>query len=358
MIRTLANITLLISVSYLGWRTIEQWLRQRRSYARLPFVDEPTWEPAASPLADRARGALAGIALGDALGAPRESLPPLLARLRYGSEPALSQGIIRFMRRPGAVTDDTQLTVLVAQAIQNGHLDCETLRASLLDWWSWRIGAGRGTERAIRALKSGGNLPLGSQGNGAAMRVAPLAIVFDDQDLGLAVQQSAELTHPNLEAIAGAEIIARATRLLLTEHSLSIELLLPTQTTEPARWEQLLTDALAGDADLGGDGWVFPTVAVSLSLWSRFGADYMTALRALYAAGGDTDTVGAIYLSLVGAAHGLSHFEPALIWRVQGIGVLIQEADRLLSSLKLIGRGGEVGEDAEDAQGGTDRGQE
>ena len=186
------------SAGYLAGRTAVQVRRQRRSYAELPFVT--TFElDAVAPEVDRARGAMVGLALGDALGAPRESLPVALSRLRYGADPVLSRGVFRFMRLRGSVTDDTQHAWLLARAIHDGAFHEDEFRRSLVDWLGWRIGEGRGTLGAVRALRDGRPNPNTGQGNGAAMRVAPVAVAFRDDVEGMldVVHRAAVVTHPD-----------------------------------------------------------------------------------------------------------------------------------------------------------------
>src|SRR5262245_57447126 len=70
--------------------------------------------------------------------------------------------------------------------------------------------------RDWRALAYGGFRGMGSFGNGAAMRVAPLGAYFADRPLAEIAEQarlSAEVTHAHAEGIAGAIAVAVATAL-------------------------------------------------------------------------------------------------------------------------------------------------
>lgn len=84
------------SAAYLSWRTYDFWRRQRLSYARLPYPASG-WRPAPpeDSAQDRARAALLGVALADALGMHREFISPFIARLRWGAQPKLSRGVVR-----------------------------------------------------------------------------------------------------------------------------------------------------------------------------------------------------------------------------------------------------------------------
>lgn len=331
-----------VSTAYLGYRAFDVAMRQLRSYTLLPFVTEDPAPVARDTPADRARAAMVGVALGDALGMPRESLPVWATRLRFGRDPKLSRGLFRALRRRGAVTDDTQLTAAVARAVRDdGSFDAARFERELAAWWPIRIGPGRATAKAVRRVMAGHDEPgdPDSQGNGAAMRVVPLAVAYSDdlQSLVDAVVAASRPTHANAEAIAGAESIARATRLLLVEQQLTVDAILPAQTSQSLdRWRDLIERArqLADTADdglaeLGTTGWVFHTIPSVLYLYWRWPDDFTTGLRAIFRAGGDVDTIAALYGALVGARHGMAVFED-LPWRdVQGVGVLCEEAARI-----------------------------
>jgi ADP-ribosylglycohydrolase len=93
-----------------------------------------------SSVAERARGALYGLAIGDALGMPTQ----LMSR----EEVAACFGVLDGFREPrddhliaaglpaGSITDDTEQALLVADALlaDGGHIDSEDLARRLLDW--------------------------------------------------------------------------------------------------------------------------------------------------------------------------------------------------------------------------------
>ena len=60
-----------------------------------------------------------------------------------------------------------------------------------------------------------------------------------------------------------------------------------------------------------------------------FGDDPERGLSALFSAGGDVDTIAALYLAGVGAWRGTEVFPREWIDPVQGVPSLIEEADRL-----------------------------
>jgi ADP-ribosylglycohydrolase len=146
------------------------------------------------PTADRARGALYGLAIGDALGMPtqllsRRQITDRWGPLLTGFEPAPPGHPIAAGLPPGAVTDDTEQAVLLARMLVKGHgtLDPRDWAEALITWE--RDMAARGsldllgpsTTRALAAVLSGAPPEeSGRRGdtNGAAMRITPVGIAF------------------------------------------------------------------------------------------------------------------------------------------------------------------------------------
>jgi ADP-ribosylglycohydrolase len=331
-----ASLALLLpSATYLSWRTYDFWSRQHTSYLRLPYP-APGWTPgtAATPAQDRARAALLAIAAADALGMHREFIPPALARLRWGARPALSRGVLRWMRRAGSVSDDTQHTWMLATCIDDaGALDSAAWRAALAGWWSWRVGPGAATQRAIRRIQRGvtDSGDATSQGNGAAMRVAPLAIALghDPARLDAACTASALPTHAHPEAIEGARQTAHLIAWCLSAPAWDLDLA-RAACAVPDAWGEVWARA---DAAPPTSGWVRDTLRAAIWLLDRHHADIPAGLTALYALGGDVDSIGAIYAACAGALHGTAAVIPcAPLDHIQGTHLLVQQADRLHAS--------------------------
>jgi len=153
----------------------------------------------------RARGALYGLAIGDALGMPTQMLSRAQIHARWGGlltgfEPAPPGHPIAAGLPAGAVTDDTEQAVLLARLLVKDHgtIDPNELAHALVSWE--RDMAGRGsldllgpsTKRAVAAVLAG--VPpeeAGAAGttNGAAMRIAPVGIA-------VALDPATPATHP------------------------------------------------------------------------------------------------------------------------------------------------------------------
>ena len=174
----------------------------------------PSW------LREYFRGALIGTAIGDALGRPAEGRPATALRKQYGRLQDFQPWTGWRAGPKGTVTDDTQLTVCVAECLvhHNGDLDPEDLAQRFVAWLPVGRGKGRTCVDAVNALTRG--VPwyeagVRSAGNGAAMRAAPvgLAHLGDINALRRDAALSALVTHAHpmavVSAVAHAWLVAR-----------------------------------------------------------------------------------------------------------------------------------------------------
>jgi ADP-ribosyl-[dinitrogen reductase] hydrolase len=280
--------------------------------------------------ADTFAGVLLGTAVGDALGLPREGLSRRRARRLFGDPPLRH----RFVLGRGMVSDDTEHTCLLAQALLDAPDDPERFARSL----AWRLrlwllgcpaGIGLATLRAL--LKSWVGFPpsrsgVFSAGNGPAMRAALLGVRFggDPAKLLAFVRASTRLTHSDPRAEHGALLVALAAwhGAEAGPNAVDVESLLRTVrgviaqpdaefSTLVEKLEQHLgrnapaaefADALG--LQRGVTGYVYHTVFVALYSWLLSPADFQRAVETVIALGGDTDTTGAIVGALGGATVG------------------------------------------------------
>jgi ADP-ribosyl-[dinitrogen reductase] hydrolase len=158
--------------------------------------------PGASGIVDRARAALFGVAVGDALGATTEFMTPAQIRSRYGvHREIVGGGWLKLP--PGQVTDDTEMTLCVARGIvRSGGWDLGPIADRFVRWLSGNpADVGATCRRGIEEYMEKGRLeaPPDEQGagNGAAMRVAPVALftLGDEGLLSLLAVEQARLTH-------------------------------------------------------------------------------------------------------------------------------------------------------------------
>jgi ADP-ribosylglycohydrolase len=103
-------------------------------------------------------------------------------------------------------TDDTVLTVAVADAILSGRDYGCTIKS-----YARRHPLRGYGPRFLRWMVTPGNKPYNSFGNGSAMRVSPVAYAFESEARVLEeARKSAECTHNHPEGIKGAQAVALA----------------------------------------------------------------------------------------------------------------------------------------------------
>lgn len=181
-----------------------------------------------------AYGALAGLALGDALGMPTQAMSPEQIRAVYGRITGLVDGDASQPYAPGmpagSVTDDTEQALLVASLLVRGRgtssgrvaLDAGEFAHALLAWEDSMIERGSldllgpSTKAALERVRAGEDpLTVGGTGttNGAAMRVTPIGIAMstaDPEAFADAVWSSCQVTHATRQGFQSAALVAAA----------------------------------------------------------------------------------------------------------------------------------------------------
>src|SRR5262245_31277775 len=168
-------------------------------------------------LKDRFEGALLGLAIGDALGGKFEAQSAEAVRRRFPT----SESLIAYPQEEIWYTDDTQMAIGVAEAIiERGEIVEESLCRAFVANYVPSRGYGRGARAVLDAMEDGKDyravaeqhFPGGSFGNGAAMRVAPVGLVFghDRTRLWKQARLSALPTHRHPLGIEGAQLLATA----------------------------------------------------------------------------------------------------------------------------------------------------
>ena len=244
-------------------------------------------------------------------------------------------GPVRF-REPEnwSISDDSQLTLATCEAItQAKTVSPEQIADHFLQWYRARriTGVGASTLKALRDLDAGQHWALAgakgemTAGNGAAMRIAPLAFCLDpedDEDRRL-IRDVCRITHHNEEAYVGALAILTAVRAVAFGDAAPSDLLetvlskLPdSRVRDRIRDLSSLHDASITDvaAQFGSSGYVVESVP--LSLYAARSIDrypFDEILRMIIEAGGDTDTNASITGQIVGTWIGASQIPERLI---------------------------------------------
>lgn len=304
-------------------------------------------------LEDAFTGCLLGLAVGDALGGCFEGQTADYIQRRYPSPQAL-------MDAPPLetlhYTDDTQMAIGVAEAlIENGAIREETLCCRFASNYVPSRGYGFGTRRVLEAMSAGEDYravaeayyPGGSFGNGAAMRVAPVGLLFhgDLSQVGEQARLSALPTHLHPLAIEGARLLALGVALLVRAETFDrtaffAELLTLYRLEEYRRkLEHAGRMREASEAAALGNGiQALESVPTALACFAFAPEDYGTAIGRAILLGGDTDTIAAMTGALSGAFLGMQAISPNLLTRLEdepegkGRSYLVKLSERLFQS--------------------------
>lgn len=303
----------------------------------------------------RIRGCLLGVAIGDALGMPWETMSPeeiLAATAGHGVTTFHPPRQTRVKDTAGLVagstTDDWQLTAVVARSLlaTGGRLDiADCARRHVDSLAQTTFGWGKGTRKAIEDIRDrrrdiSQRLPMPesgkASGNGVVMKIAPLAIVsalrgeepLENSDPLLdACVALGDLTHPDRDASVAAYAVAVEIRALASGRYLSeasaenlvrqAENRLGTagatcRCLSDARQDGVEKFYAAARAEKGRAYSGPESAALALtSFWQSHEMTQLSppdrfaeALRNVIALGGDTDTNAAILGGLLGAQFG------------------------------------------------------
>lgn len=270
-------------------------------------------------LRDRARGCIVGGTLGDAMGHPFEG----------------RQGPLQFKEHNDwSISDDSQLTLATCESIvETGKVSADHIAQRFLAHYRTRriTGAGSSTLKALRDLDAGNHWALAgakgerAAGNGAAMRIAPLAFHLDPENSQdrLLIRDVSRITHHNEEAYAGALAMVMAIRALAFAESTPEHIL---QTVTPRLPDSRVRDRLAElsclteesieeiAAKFGSSGYVVDSVPLALFAARLIEThSFAKLLTTVIEAGGDTDTNASLTGQLAGACIGAAKIPNTLI---------------------------------------------
>jgi ADP-ribosylglycohydrolase len=290
-------------------------------------------------LSDRIRGCILAGAIGDSMGRPFEGQPGPLDYRDHA---------------PWAISDDTQLTLATCESIiEIGCVDPEHVAARLVAWFREGrcTGIGASTLKALRDLDAGAHWALAgargeySCGNGAAMRIAPLAFHLDPEDFGdhQVLRDVCRITHHHEEAYVGALSIIAAIRCPSHEDLLSsVHAKLPDSRVRDRIAEIIDLSETQEVSDVarrfGASGYVVESVPLALfAAQSIAGLSLEEHLRITIEAGGDTDTIASITGQIVGSRIGVSRIPVDLLHRVPHFNEISRIANEFAMVSKRFG---------------------
>jgi ADP-ribosyl-[dinitrogen reductase] hydrolase len=277
-------------------------------------------------------GALLGLAVGDALGAPFEFGPAGKWSKRFPQ--AVPGGIGEMVGgsgwSPGEFTDDTQMALALAESlIANSGLDLDDVWVRFRAWSTTAKDVGNITSAALShesrhgAADAAHKLLGQSAGNGSLMRVLPLSLVLLDEDTEAVMRAAFEqsgLTHADPAAGWGAAIYTELVRRTIRGDNPFAELdQIIAEVPEPYRagFNEVLHPQWHPDLGGPGNGSVWGCLAQAV--WAvRSTSSFEHALTTAIDLGGDTDTVAAVAGGLAGARYGIQCIPSRWISYVNG----------------------------------------
>ncbi|WP_187388236.1 ADP-ribosylglycohydrolase family protein [Seonamhaeicola marinus] len=233
-----------------------------------------------------------------------------------------------------SITDDTQLTLVTVEVLSNkDNITAEAVSAAFLKLYQERRirGIGASTLKSLEELNAGGHWSqVGRRGeyaagNGAAMRIAPLAFFRDISRE--AIRDICTITHNNDDAYIGALCIIEAIRLILnkewTGNENLVELIIERIPDSRVRDRLIRINALDSLDEvykLGTSGYVVDSVPLAIAFANSINdLGFEKMLERLIAAGGDTDTNCSMAAQIVGTLRGTSCIPDHLFLKLKAL---------------------------------------
>jgi ADP-ribosyl-[dinitrogen reductase] hydrolase len=265
-------------------------------------------------ITDRAIASYLGLAIGDALGSTVEFMTPREIAMKHGIHDRLIGGGWLHLK-PGQVTDDTTMALaLGASIIEQGKVDALAAAQAFDAWMRAKpVDIGNTVRRNLLQFRKTGEpeAPYSDHdaGNGAAMRVLPVALATLGQSedaVRTACRAQAHVTHHCDLSDAACE-----TLVLMVQDALhgatKNDLLHRHAHPLAARHPEFRFRAVRQSRN--PSGYVADTLqAVFQSFFDT--DDFRDCLIDVVNRGGDADTTGAIAGMLAGATYGLEQIPP------------------------------------------------
>jgi ADP-ribosylglycohydrolase len=277
---------------------------------------------------DRARGALIGLAVGDALGAAVEFSRPGSFLPVTGYRNGGPHGL-----EAGEWTDDTSMALALADSIASVGWNLNDQAERYVEWWKagkysvngfcFDIGittrSALATYAASKDASTSGIPSEEASGNGSIMRLAPVSIryahLYPEQigQLSALAGESSLPTHASGQCVSGCQYLATVLAALIhggeRESVLSPDWSPVQQLNETRPLHPLIYEVAMGSfrdkqpPAIEGSGWVVKSLEASL--WAFHNADsFEEAVLKAVNLGDDADTTGAVCGQLAGACWG------------------------------------------------------
>lgn len=304
-------------------------------------------------LIDKIRGGIFGVAVGDALGATLEQMTQEDILEIYGRHTEITGGGWLSLK-PGEFTDDTRMTLAVAQGLITNSGDPQhEIGIKFIEWFNTKPkDIGTTTRIALCSFIETGSWSKSAAktrellnnrvcGNGCLMRTLPITFAYlnDLPRMSLISRQTAAMTHPDIEAELCCAFYNRFAAFLVDGEDKrkafdrALNDLKPILTSPGERdLYMLLSSApflcLSG---LRSSGYVIDTLIASIVAFLQFDSFEEIVVEAVNL-GGDADTLGATAGGLAGTYYGFGAIPQRWLDRLQEKEIL-EEAVQGLSRL-------------------------
>ncbi|MFF5854110.1 ADP-ribosylglycohydrolase family protein [Streptomyces sp. NPDC012751] len=280
----------------------------------------------AAGLRDRARGALLGLAVGDALGAPAENLRPSEIRARWGR-------VTGYVAEQPCGTDDTEYAIFsgLLLARHGSALTPAHVEAAWHEWIADRAespfrGAGFSERGTLENLRRGLAAPISAQhrhawSDGLAMRAAPFGVFAAGRPAEAArlVAIDGSVSHEG-EGIHGGQAVAAGVAAAMTGAPVPVVIaaalaVVPADSWTARSLRRAVAVAHRGERAVrsavvvGGYPWTDlapEAVALAFGAYAAADGDFREAVLTAVNMGRDADTTAAVAGALSGATRGLS----------------------------------------------------
>ena len=310
-------------------------------------------------LKNRCVGAIAGFAVGDALGMPVEFLSREQIRRYYGKPVSgfirAHSGHANDFLPEGAYTDNTQTMLATAEClIECKKMDPSRQADALLSWYQNTVPhrtPSTATLRACKRLSNGrpwNKSGVFSSGCHAAMRMVPVGLYFNHcpEELTRAALDDCMITHNEPRARAAAVSIAYLTARLLQsdERSWPGDQVLETadyiahldkDMAAVLRWSTQITHLPPEEAlfEIGTSSDAIETVPAAIYCFLKHPRNFSGAVFPAVNAGDAADSIGALTGSFVGALAGVQAIDKQFLRGIENSDVLIGVGENLANAL-------------------------
>ncbi|MDF1588077.1 MAG: ADP-ribosyl-[dinitrogen reductase] hydrolase [Gammaproteobacteria bacterium] len=254
---------------------------------------------------DKSLGAYLGFACGDALGITVEFMQPCAIREQFSVHKEITGGGWLGLK-PGAVTDDTEMTLTLGQALVDTQgWDLNAVADQFLFWLNSNpTDIGDTCLRGIRRYKNTGELSGPENefeaGNGACVRNLPvvLATLYRDDLFEQWSREQNHLTHNNSLSDQATLALGRMVKHLINGDEQGVE-------SEVTQLIQLYPEFTFTPYPGNSTGYIVDTVQTVLHYF--FNTDSFEAcVVSTVNQGGDANTTGALAGMLAGAKYGVN----------------------------------------------------